>query len=282
MRVVVVLLFSFILHLLLFSVDNYLFLSSGDFAQMQKIGYAVRSADSFLPMVKQAVAPPEKKIIQKKQIKKVVKKTTHQKRSVVKPQVAQIEHVVADDSLKKTADKKKNEVALQNVIPPAVPVDLLVEESSPEIEQESDEELLIQSEVDVVLDVELTEELTQPLQSGKAVEPQSGAASDANVRKTTGADTFQSASPRYDINPRPDYPRVARSRGWEGIVLFDVLVLEDGRVGQLEIISSSGYRSLDNAAKRVLRRWKFVPATTLGLAVESTVQVPIHFSLKKH
>lgn len=90
----------------------------------------------------------------------------------------------------------------------------------------------------------------------------------------------QSAAPRYDINPPPVYPRVAKLRGWEGVVRFEVFVLKDGRVGNFELLTSSGYRSLDNAAKKVLRRWKFKPATISGIQVDSHVTVPIRFSLR--
>ncbi len=88
------------------------------------------------------------------------------------------------------------------------------------------------------------------------------------------------ALPRYDVNPRPEYPRVAKLRGWEGEVWLDVLVLENGRVGALDILKPSGYRSLDTAARRAVKRWRFKPATILGLPTESRVTVPIIFSLK--
>lgn len=92
---------------------------------------------------------------------------------------------------------------------------------------------------------------------------------------------YQAALPRYADNPSPEYPRVARLRGWEGAVLFEVSVLKDGRIGDLKLVTSSGYRSLDNAARKTLKRWKFNPATVFGLPVESQVQVPIIFSLRR-
>ncbi len=89
-----------------------------------------------------------------------------------------------------------------------------------------------------------------------------------------------SALPRYDLNPSPHYPQVAKLRGWEGKVMFEVLILKNGRVGHLSILASSGYRSLDNAARKAINRWQFKPATSSGVSVDSQVKIPITFSLK--
>jgi len=90
---------------------------------------------------------------------------------------------------------------------------------------------------------------------------------------------FQAALPCYADNPPPEYPEVARRRGWEGTVKFEVQVLETGRVGQLNILEPSGHESLDRAARRSIRRWVFKPATSLGVPVASRVVVPIDFVL---
>jgi len=88
------------------------------------------------------------------------------------------------------------------------------------------------------------------------------------------------ALPRYDINPPPLYPQVAKLRGWEGKVVFEALILKSGRVGRLKIKASSGYRSLDAAARKAVSRWKFSPAMNLGMPKDSEVEIPITFSLK--
>ena len=92
--------------------------------------------------------------------------------------------------------------------------------------------------------------------------------------------TFREALPRYDVNPPPHYPQVAKLRGWEGKVVFEALIRKNGRVGRLKIKTSSGYRSLDTAARKAISRWKFSPATSFGLPKESEVEIPITFSLK--
>ena len=91
---------------------------------------------------------------------------------------------------------------------------------------------------------------------------------------------FREALPRYDVNPPPHYPQVAKLRGWEGKVVFEALIRKNGRVGRLKIKNSSGYRSLDTAARKAISRWKFSPATSFGLPKDSEVEIPITFSLK--
>ncbi|MEA3362149.1 MAG: energy transducer TonB [Thermodesulfobacteriota bacterium] len=88
------------------------------------------------------------------------------------------------------------------------------------------------------------------------------------------------ALPRYDLNPSPRYPQVAKLRGWEGKVVFEALILKSGRVGNLNLLASSGYRSLDSAARKAINRWQFKPAVASGVSVDSQVQIPITFSLK--
>lgn len=91
--------------------------------------------------------------------------------------------------------------------------------------------------------------------------------------------TPASANADYLRNPSPEYPGIARSRRWEGEVLLKVLVLEDGRCGELAIHASSGHEVLDQAALNAVKNWRFVPAKLGGAAVASWVTVPIGFKL---
>ena len=88
-----------------------------------------------------------------------------------------------------------------------------------------------------------------------------------------------SAMPLYADNPKPVYPDVARRRGWDGVVELRVEVGVDGRVAELALERSSGYAVLDRAARRAVRRWRFVPAREADIAVRSEVVVPINFRL---
>lgn len=87
------------------------------------------------------------------------------------------------------------------------------------------------------------------------------------------------AVPEYGINPKPEYPLSARRRGYEGEVVFRVLVLDNGDVGDLEILKTSGFEILDNSAHTALQEWKFIPGKLNGRSVSSWVKVPILFRL---
>lgn len=89
----------------------------------------------------------------------------------------------------------------------------------------------------------------------------------------------QTARPDYRANPAPRYPRTARERGWEGVVLLRVFVKPDGTVGRLEVQQRSGHEVLDEAAMRTVRGWRFLPARIGGISLSSWVTVPVRFRL---
>ncbi len=90
------------------------------------------------------------------------------------------------------------------------------------------------------------------------------------------------ATPRYDLNAPPEYPDVARHKGWQGVVELEVLVLVDGSVGELKITKSSGYKVLDRSARRAVKYWLFKPEIKDGLPVESRIEFPLEFELYGH
>jgi len=81
-------------------------------------------------------------------------------------------------------------------------------------------------------------------------------------------------------NPKPDYPRQARQRGWAGTVVLRVAVREDGSVASVSVLESSGRSLLDRAAISAVREWTFTPATRHGRAVEGMIDVPVVFRLE--
>lgn len=87
--------------------------------------------------------------------------------------------------------------------------------------------------------------------------------------------------PRYTWTPSPTYPRTARSRGQEGVVLLSVEVLNNGRTGRILVKKSSGYALLDRAALDAVRFWQFDPAKRSQLPLTMTVDIPIRFSLQE-
>ena len=84
----------------------------------------------------------------------------------------------------------------------------------------------------------------------------------------------------YGANPIPPYPALARRRSHEGTVTLRVVVGADGAVRKAEVAESSGFEELDQSALDTVRtRWRFVPARRGGVAVDSSVLVPVKFSL---
>ncbi|MER2625795.1 MAG: energy transducer TonB, partial [Accumulibacter sp.] len=83
----------------------------------------------------------------------------------------------------------------------------------------------------------------------------------------------------YLHNPKPVYPAASRRLGEEGRVLLRVRVSAQGLPLSVDIRQSSGSPRLDEAARAAVERWRFVPAKQGTEAVESTVVVPLQFTL---
>ncbi len=113
-----------------------------------------------------------------------------------------------------------------------------------------------------------------------------GAAGADPLRRTSGfprgsgsGAAIQEAIPRYDLNPRPPYPEIARRRGYEGTVVLEVRVKTDGKVGGVRLAETSGYELLDQAALQAVPAWQFIPAARGDQPVEMEVRVPVRFQL---
>lgn len=82
------------------------------------------------------------------------------------------------------------------------------------------------------------------------------------------------------FHPKPDYPRLAQRRQYQGTVVLQALVDIQGRVVRVDLIQSSGYAILDRSARESVRKWRFAPATRNGVAVEKTVEFPVVFRIE--
>lgn len=73
--------------------------------------------------------------------------------------------------------------------------------------------------------------------------------------------------PRLDVehSEEAEYPPVSRRLGEQGSVILRVLIGTDGRVQESQLLQSSGFDRLDQAALAgVKRRYRFVPGTVDG------------------
>jgi protein TonB len=78
---------------------------------------------------------------------------------------------------------------------------------------------------------------------------------------------------------RPVYPRISRLCGEEGEVMLRVEVSASGRAGAVDVVQTSGYRRLDEAACKAARNASFNPARQLGRAVDSVIELSFTFTL---
>ncbi|SDY18495.1 protein TonB [Allochromatium warmingii] len=101
----------------------------------------------------------------------------------------------------------------------------------------------------------------------------------ANAPRTTG--TPDGSPVAYLSNPAPDYPDAAQRLRLEGTVSLRVLVNANGQASQVLVANSSGVSSLDQAAVRTVRRWRFKPAHQNGRPISAWVRVPVRFKLNR-
>lgn len=85
----------------------------------------------------------------------------------------------------------------------------------------------------------------------------------------------------YDQEPvpitmvAPTYPVFARDAGITGKVVLHVLIGEDGRVQDINVVQSVVV--LDGAAVDAVRKWVFKPALKNGVPVAAWLEVPLDF-----
>ena len=85
------------------------------------------------------------------------------------------------------------------------------------------------------------------------------------------------AQPSRQINPA--YPRSSHKRGHQGTVVLSIQVLENGKAGQVTVLSSSEFKRLDEAAVKAAQAADYIPRKQFGRNVESKLIQPFTFEL---
>ena len=80
-------------------------------------------------------------------------------------------------------------------------------------------------------------------------------------------------------NPHPKYPLIARKKGWQGRLLLNVRISENGDVININVIQTSGFEILDQTSIETIKGWKFTPAQIGKKKVEDFLNIPISFKL---
>jgi len=82
-------------------------------------------------------------------------------------------------------------------------------------------------------------------------------------------------------NPAPAYPALSQRLGEKGTVTLEILVKANGRVGDIKVKESTGFKRLDDAAVKTIRRWKFHAATQAGVAVDYWYEIDYEVDLSR-
>ncbi len=78
---------------------------------------------------------------------------------------------------------------------------------------------------------------------------------------------------------RTDYPTLSIRNGEQGEAVFRIQVLESGNVGDIELLDSSGFSLLDEAARSMVRRFTYQPGMVDGAPAAMRTMSRIFFEL---
>jgi TonB family protein len=88
--------------------------------------------------------------------------------------------------------------------------------------------------------------------------------------------------PDSEFNDRhqPEYPTQAVNLRHQGTAIVLANVDAEGRVVNVRIEATSGFKELDDAAKNATEVWRFEPAVKGGKKIPSVVRLPVNFHLQ--
>ena len=95
----------------------------------------------------------------------------------------------------------------------------------------------------------------------------------------SGSQVIPAALDRTARNAPPAYPPRAVQDGDQGSVILRIHITADGSATGVDIVRTSGYGLLDEAAERAVGHWHFVAAREAGRAISSTMLLKIRFVL---
>lgn len=89
-----------------------------------------------------------------------------------------------------------------------------------------------------------------------------------------------SQDPRFAKAFHPDYPPSLVREGLEGSVTVKVTIGIDGRVNAIELVKATNRAFFEETREQALRYWRFKPATSDGVPVESQQVLTVQFNLE--
>lgn len=101
----------------------------------------------------------------------------------------------------------------------------------------------------------------------------------AGCATTADKGVRQGAIVKFDSCAKPEYPHADLQAGHQGTVTLDFLVDPDGKVGDSKVVKSSGYATMDEAARTAIAQCTFNPATQDGKPVKDWTKVQYVWTL---
>jgi len=121
----------------------------------------------------------------------------------------------------------------------------------------------------------------EPAGRQAAAEAAGGAGSRPSAAGATGASGANggpAVPPKLVSTPKPEYPPLARKLGVQGVVVLSVLVDEQGRVEDVQLLEGISQNvGINEAALQVARGARFTPATRNGTRVKMWTRLRIPF-----
>jgi protein TonB len=97
------------------------------------------------------------------------------------------------------------------------------------------------------------------------------------VQDVGTADRGAVSAPQAESPISPRYPRGARMRGEEGVVVLLVKVDAKGRASSVTVGESSGYAVLDRAAVKAARQTRYIPGREDGQPIDGEAMFSVEF-----
>jgi TonB family protein len=85
-------------------------------------------------------------------------------------------------------------------------------------------------------------------------------------------------APRAVYTPEPEFSEAARKKRFQGTVLLNVVINEEGNISRIRVQKSLGL-GLDENAVESMKSWRFKPATRNGQPVAVEMNIEVSFSL---
>ena len=199
-----------------------------------------------------------------------VKQVAEEKKSRHKKQVPPVEQKLAT-SIKKVEENKIDNSRKQYKT-------IVKQHAEKTVINDNNEEKVVTESVDEK--TEILAKTETDMTAEKQVEVEVISTTDS-IAVNSGFDQIPTMEkPRYRKAFPPKYPRLAKKRGQQGLVLLRAKVDQQGDVAMVEVLQSSGVKSLDVRALETVEQWQFYPYTVANKPIVAWVNIPVDFTLR--